>query len=488
MIMIALLLTLCFVAGKSQAQMLPLERTGSLIVADSTDDLMYRFTDFNLDGDYHDQGEVDIYYTGGASGHTLGVPNTVTVDYRGNVYVVDSSTDVVLAMRDMNGNGDADDSLEEWIWFDGSNATGITIWAMMGMAMKSDGTAYICQSGSGAGSLEDYVFYCHDDNDDGDVNDLNEVDYYYDPYAVNPGVSVLETPAACALDDAGVLYVADSKLDTIFRMEDLNGDGDVNDDVNGIYETRPYYTGVNGPAVPSATNTLKFMRTGHLLMADTINDVILSGYDANGNDSLDDAGEVIEYLTTANGFWPYAPWSLAVSGTNDLFWDVYCGDSGKSTIPIGDCIIAMRDKNSDGDAEDTDELIDVYNQDFSDYFIERARAIGFMKGPYLTRDGGAHIGKPVNFTLSGTVDNTYVMVFSLGTFAGYTFPPYGVIEILPPYLYIDSGTIGTEGTATYQMNVPNSGGIVGYHFYIQAVEGNDYLYLVSNTVDSEILP
>jgi len=224
-------------------------------------------------------------------------------------------------------------------------------------------------------------------------------------------------------------------------------------------------------------------------MADTVNDNILLGYDSNGDGDMDDVDDkVIEYLTTANGQWPFSTWSVEIAGTNDLHWDVYAADNGSTSVPIGNCIIAMRDKNGDGDADDPGEVAAAYNQYTAHKYIAKTRSCGFMKGPHLSRDGDAHIGQSVDFVLSGTVDNIYVLELSLISHPGYLYPPYGLIEIIPPYQILDTGSIGAEGTSTYTLNVPDTSSIVGYHLYLQALEGDSYLYLVSNMVDTEILP
>ena len=84
----------------------PYLRSLDLLVTDSTYDGVWRCIDWNQDGDYNDPGELVSFYSDVIGQQALGNPNCIGAAPDGTVYVGDSTNDLILALRDANGDGD----------------------------------------------------------------------------------------------------------------------------------------------------------------------------------------------------------------------------------------------------------------------------------------------------------------------------------------------------------------------------------------------
>ena len=281
---IALSLLVLAVAGfalQADAQVLPLERTGSLILLDQGDDLVYRLTDFNLDGDYNDLGEIIEFYDAADPGGASSSPFTLTTGPRGYVYLSNSSLNHIVRLKDINGDGDAEDAGESLIYIDSSNASGAGLSALFGMAFDTNGDLYV--SNSGSGSSIDWVGRCRDLDGDGDCNDAGEITVFYDsPTASGLGLPVLKTPLFCLLLSDGWLLVTDVNApagnDVILRMKDLNGDGDVYD----AGELGVFYDDTVGSVAFDMVDTLALTHDGKLILNDSGQDKLFIAEDLNG--------------------------------------------------------------------------------------------------------------------------------------------------------------------------------------------------------------
>ena len=103
----------------------PFSRTMDLVVCDSSFDGVWRLVDWNQDGDLLDADEVIAYYDESVASISLGTPTCLTTGHDGTVYIGDSNVDIILRMRDANGDGDANDAGEHSVFFDNTNAAGL---------------------------------------------------------------------------------------------------------------------------------------------------------------------------------------------------------------------------------------------------------------------------------------------------------------------------------------------------------------------------
>ncbi len=145
------------------------------------------------------------------------------------VLLGDQGDDKLYLFVDNNGDGDAADDGERLVFFDESNANGIEAptTSIFTIDQASDGAVYI-----GDGTT-DSVYRLFDLNRDGDANDEGESSVWFSG-ADNAAGFTLPTPNGIAEGPDGAIYVVNAGSrsvppDAIYRTEDLNGDGDAND-------------------------------------------------------------------------------------------------------------------------------------------------------------------------------------------------------------------------------------------------------------------
>lgn len=201
---------------------------------------------------------------------------------------------------------------------------------------------YVCDSST------DAVWRLVDFDGDGVMNSDGEATIYYDDVT---GGLVFGNPCALALTPTGVLYVNDSTQDQVFRLEDLNGDGDANDaGEHGIFFDGTSGTNAAG-LVLSSSFAMDLDASGRLWLtnadygAGSSPDCIFWIEDLNADGDAQDAGE--------SGIYHYPPTSGAIgdSSPSALKWGqdgrLYFIENGHSGFqPKG--IYALDDLNSDG--------------------------------------------------------------------------------------------------------------------------------------------
>jgi sugar lactone lactonase YvrE len=112
-----------------------------LYVADSDNNVVWRCVDVLNDGSYDQPGDVSVFYDDATGAFPL--TNNVGIVWGpgGTVYVCDSTEDIILALRDLDGDGDALDMGEATIFFDGragGNADGVLMTSANSVPQYSD--------------------------------------------------------------------------------------------------------------------------------------------------------------------------------------------------------------------------------------------------------------------------------------------------------------------------------------------------------------
>ncbi len=226
--------------GTAGAQDLPFRSLGDFYATDRTNDEVYRFADRNGDGDVQDAGEQIVFYDAASPGPDLSNPQALTIDPKtGDVVVADATLDIVLRLSDRNGDGDANDAGEWSIYYDNTGA--IPLGAVNAMCFDTRGALLLCVAGQGSAPA-DQILRLVDGNNDGDALDTGEATVYLDNNAASG--AWLAVPAAMTTR-RGELFIADLNAtpDSILRVRDLNNDGDAQDPAEVVRWAAPKAAG-----------------------------------------------------------------------------------------------------------------------------------------------------------------------------------------------------------------------------------------------------
>ena len=336
-------------------------------VTDSTNDAVWRLEDRNADGDHDDLGETVEFYSDVLGTQPLSNNIGVTRGADGTVYVCDSSQDVVLSMRDLDGDGECNDANEHQVFFDGNpggNASGVVMSSAQDLLVDATGQVWVASASSGTGS-DDAILRLVDVDGDGDANDLNEAFVFYlVPTSGSGGDSI---PQDIAFGPDGALYYVENGSTGFYpkgihRLVDVDGSGAI--DQPG--EAAPFF-------VPPALSGTGFHwgfdvdDDGAFYLPDTGNDVIWRVRDANDDKTIDASEQAI--------------WWTAPAGST--VWQVSVGNAGwlhlaESEDP--DRVLRMRDSDGDGAIDPVTEVQTIYDSSVS------SSDIGNPRGIHVSRD------------------------------------------------------------------------------------------------------
>ena len=324
---------------------------GQVFYGDGDTDSVYRLVDQNRDGDALDVGEATIWFSAdNAEGLPLLTPNGLAQGSDSAIYIVEADTvgtpngDFVYRTQDLNHDGDANDTNESSIWLDlkalnpNSSAFEITF---------IDDVAYVIDS---VGIDTNVIYRAEDINSNGNI-ETDEVTVLIDEttipvdfalttdgkslftvelldfsepqsvFKIEDGETVTTTEVwnstavpegfelsasfSIAANSEGELVITsngiDANEDNIFRLVDLNSDGDYFDDG----ETIPYLSRLLTSNVPERARVVEYAtfnpppesilgtNNNDILIRTEEDDIILglSGNDTlrgnAGNDSLE---------------------------------------------------------------------------------------------------------------------------------------------------------------------------------------------------------
>jgi hypothetical protein len=344
-----------------------------LFVTDATNDKVWRLADLNADGDYNDAGEVANWYSD--TGGTIALTNNVGCHNGpdGAVGISDTSEDSIVLFRDYNNDVDAQDDGEYSRFFDGragGNASGVLMISANSLTYdRASGAWYAASANTSTGN--DAILRVIDLNNDGDANDAGEaVEFWTAP--AGPTGDYLPNAVLVAPD--GSLYYAESGTTGvtqkgIYRLQDLNSDGDAND----AGERTAFF-------IPPAAATpfywsVKMGPDGWCYTEDTGNDTVWRFKDLNGDGDAQDPGEFTAFWqvigTTSN------MWDSAIAADNSVY---VCDFQPVSRIT------RLLDLNNDGDALDPGEAVEVYNETTSGIVIGNPRGMD-VAGPAAAGTG-----------------------------------------------------------------------------------------------------
>lgn len=431
-------------ASALEAQVLPQERSYDLMVTDSDSNTLVRLSDRTQNGLFQGiPNEYWLVYDGLISGGpTLDTPSSLAFDSRGHLYLADSGADMILRLIDRDGDGSAMSlSLGEYqVFCDQTNASGVTLPSILKIAFDANGVLYGMNSGAGTQPL-DHVFTARDLNADGDANDAGEIVIFYDGTV---GPFPIATPFGLALDPQNSdVYVTDINPDGIYRLRDLNNDGDAVDPG----EATLVFNGPAGGPLLSNANTLRFHPNGDLFYNDATTDQIVRLHDGNSDADFNDPGEATVFADlTGNPLTvPKNHFDIEID-ENGVVWAVE-----NSTY---DAIIRYEDLNNDLDAQDPGEVVKVYDSVIGPGTIGLPRALARVPAPRLIGSPGVSIGQNLQLDIESTDGESYQLLVGLQSLGfSASVPPYGYIGFVP-LVTIFAGTLDANGDATLTFPVP----------------------------------
>jgi hypothetical protein len=450
--------------GFSQIQQaVPFGHTRDAIVIDNAANQLWRFMDLNLDGDWNDAGEIVPYLTSTLA-LPLSNPTNVAVGPDGVVYVADSTTDQIIRIQDLDGDGLGTTPGEGTVFFSAAgNASGVTMPSALGLTVSADGAVWVANSNSSTGT--DSVIRLADGNGNVDAQDAGEaVEYARFAVGQSTGVSIPSNVVVGA--DGAVYYLENGTAGKgIYRLHD--------DLVpNGVCTDAGEVTAFYLPAPPAPTPTAQYWglaadKSGNLWIAETAFDRILRVADldsdlviANGSTE-----EAVFFAATA----PSNMWTAAAGSDGAL----YVVEDASSTTP--DRIYRLADLGSNGTATDPGESQIVYDDSIASVNLGSIRSIAFLEAPYLAvTPNPVPIGVGATFAArAGANEFMNVWVSLLPDFL--PVPPFGDvgISIAPGVLVelIPAFTLNATGTLAFFFHVANDPILIGATFYLQAIGG-----------------
>ncbi len=453
--------------------LLPFQYTGDLYISDPGTDSVYRLMDLNGDGTYNGPGEIVRFYDDTLGNFNLTNCNSVAVGPNGVVYVGDSSEQNVFAMADLNGDGTANGPNESWIFFDGNgnNAENITTGSPANMTIDALGRIWMAVSGKGSTSPNnvDKIVVLADLNGDGNANGPFESFEYYIMTPSSPlGLNV---PQDVQIGFDGHLYMLDipstgSLEKGVYRLNDANGDGLIND----ASEAPPFFI-----PPPQSSNPFFWGMTidadGYFYIADTLNWLIWRFRDEDGDG-------VVDPLTEATLWWqsPVSSriWRLAANSDGSIY-------GGDAIAPRR--VLRFEDLDGDGVIDPVTEVTEVYNETIADLAITNTRSIAFDRRPTIFGEASPSIGQSTGLTLLAALQDDALLYASSATIPPLNLPPFGFLElnpIAPGFQLLWFGNLGGFATQTLTYPIPNNPSLVGGQVHFQALVGKASRLRLSN--------
>jgi hypothetical protein len=463
--------------GQGFAKLTPFSSNLDLLVVDTTYDGVWRLSDLNQDGDFDDLGEVAPFYDDAVGSIVLTNPTCIAVGPDETVYVADSTVDIVLALRDLNRDGDALDPGEHWVYFDSAaNGSGVVMASAQGITVDAT-SAVLVASSSTSGSGDDVVIRLADLNADGDANAFGEA-LSYGVIQFN-GVGALgdSIPTKVRVGPAGELYYTEVGSTGIipkgvYRMRD---DVVVNGNCNDPGEIAPYW-------IPSFGGnpffwSLEVAADGTCFITDHGGDRILSARDLN-NDGQIQAGTPEETLY------------YQIPG-GSLMWDVLVREDGAILVAedeTPDRLMLYQDLDRSGVIDQPNEVGTIYDASVAIHVI-RPRGAAFLRRPTLTATPNpVRLGQPVTLGFAGGPGSQVGLFASIGSIPAFALPPFGELELSP--LGLSSvGVLGLSpaGAAALPLAIPIDPTLVGT-IPLQSFELDPFRPHLSRRLDVQIRP
>jgi hypothetical protein len=224
----------------------------------------------------------------------------------------------------------------------------------------------------------------------------------------------------------GDLLVVDTSPDVVYRLQDMNLDGDYDD----LGEIVPFFTSGGGTGVVSTLiSGIAVGPDGSVFVCDTSADHVLRLVDLNLDGDADDPGEAVVFFGSSGTAFPNAsgvavPAMLGIAVSR--FGEVYAVNSGSSAAP-NDFVLKLFDLNADGDAQDPGEAVvyrTISTSSTGGVSVPTAVAVGPDDAVYYCESGSQTtlrgVRRLVDLNLDGDADD-------VGEETLYFQPPAAVV-------------------------------------------------------------
>lgn len=278
-----------------------LGENNGILISDMTRDAIYLTRDLNHNGTASDIGESNIYFNSDNLSGLAEPSNSVFSIHQsrtGHIYIGDGGSDSVYRLADRNADGDAQDAGEANIWFSEDNAAGFSLPTPNSVFEANDNALYIVNAGTGR-RPNDAVYRTVDLNNDGDANDAGEASIWLDLSILASktlGNTIPDNKSSAFditfVDD--IAYISDlmgGETDTIFRAEDRDGNGVVDESELSIFidDNNGYGVAVATALVADDSGSL------YTLESSSVQEQSLYRLtDINANNSIDTPSEVLK--------------------------------------------------------------------------------------------------------------------------------------------------------------------------------------------------
>ncbi|MCA9320129.1 MAG: hypothetical protein KDB53_05315 [Planctomycetes bacterium] len=332
-------------------------------VCDRTGDGLWRLEDLNRDLDYLDSGEVTAFFDAAVGGALLDNVSAIAVGPDGALYVSSLNQETIVRLTDLDGDGTAHGPGETVIVFDGNpggNASGVQFFSANNLCFDAAGTLWVAHADAGAGGT-DAIYRLQDLNLDGDYNDGGEASaYFVVPVSGSNVGDSLPVDLHIGLD--GALYYLEASgngflAKGIYRLDDLDQSGSI----DPLTEVSPFFL----PTLPvGATNQFFWGMdqddVGRWYLADTLNELIYRLDDQDGNGVIDPTEATVIWTAASSNIW-----MIDVDDTGKI----YCAEDQSP-----DRILTLRDLNGDG-LYDPTEALTTYDENFASQNILSPRSL-----------------------------------------------------------------------------------------------------------------
>jgi sugar lactone lactonase YvrE len=449
-------------------------------VTDSGSDRVMRLSDLDQDGDFDSPGEVVVFYDELQGTILLGNNNSVAVLPSGLVIVGDTSSDILLGLRDLDGDGSCHGPGEHFVWFDGDplvNGSGIAMVSPNNLSVDAAGRVFVADANTGGGGL-DAVLVIQDRNGDGDANDVGEARHYYVPLN-GSGVGDVIPNSVAVMPTGDLLYLEGSSTGFatkgLYRLDDANRDGVIDPSTEVFFFWFP-------PTLPFNPFIwdVNIDATGAVYVADTGNDVIWRLVDTNGDGGIDSTTEQFLYY---------------VSPTASLVWTAKPDEQGRLLVAESqnpDRVLLLDDADGNGVIAPGTEVATVYTSVGASVVIDSARGLCWRPAPRLEVRPTATVGDFATYRVFGAPGEAVLVLGSLAA-APATAVPFlgGLLELDTSvgarFVRVPGGDVGPNGGVGGRVRLPNDPALVGATLHLQGVLGGPSRRVLTNRATVALL-